>query len=181
MEEVPDMDDLLDEMESDLVKKCCSVQSKPLLPPTSIGMQPRGIKHNPAPRTVVTVSKFVISEDMNEQMEVRSPCTCFILQLHICFQGNINIDTSQLPNTFQTKSSFPPNSDERNIGKENEVSARQEIAHKLKSVHNYSDATNFDPSKKVITQKFSQESEPESEPEPEPEEVSEVEEVCNLL
>lgn len=122
-------------------------------------MQPRGIKHNPAPRTVVTVSKFVISEDMNEQME-----------------GNINIDTSQLPNTFQTKSSFPPNSDERNIGKENEVSARQEIAHKLKSVHNYSDATNFDPSKKVITQKFSQESEPESEPEPEPEEVSEVEE-----
>ncbi|CAO4364933.1 unnamed protein product [Caenorhabditis nigoni] len=81
-----DMDDLLDQMESDLIKTTQTNQPPPLLPPTSIAMQPRGLRQNPAPKSVVTVSKFVISDDMNKHME-----------------GHVSIDSSLLPNTFQSK------------------------------------------------------------------------------
>ncbi|CAI2342850.1 unnamed protein product [Caenorhabditis sp. 36 PRJEB53466] len=86
MEEVPDMDDLLDEMESDLIRKARITQPPPLLPPTSIGMQPRGFHNIQPTKSIIAVPKLLVGEDMNQHMV-----------------GHIDIDTSELPNTFHTQ------------------------------------------------------------------------------
>uniref|UniRef100_A0A1I7T041 FYVE-type domain-containing protein n=1 Tax=Caenorhabditis tropicalis TaxID=1561998 RepID=A0A1I7T041_9PELO len=99
MNEVTDMDDLLDEMESDLMRKSRENQPPPpLLPLTSIAMQPRGSQKKTTTRHIVAVSKYTFTEDMNTEAE-----------------GHININSSLLPNTFQPKSSCLTMTDEKEI------------------------------------------------------------------
>uniref|UniRef100_A0A8R1DK94 FYVE-type domain-containing protein n=2 Tax=Caenorhabditis japonica TaxID=281687 RepID=A0A8R1DK94_CAEJA len=149
MEEVPDMDDLLDEMESDLIRKARSSQPLPLLPPTSIGMQPRGFHQNPP--DAVIVSKYVPNEDMNEQLE-----------------GHIEIDTSKLPNIFKPK----------NVIWQKQESNSNETTPMFPTKTNGTHQAEVQPEiEKEVVKVVQSEPEPEElEPEPEPEYVSEAEE-----
>ncbi|CAL2032665.1 unnamed protein product [Caenorhabditis brenneri] len=164
MEEVTDMDNLLDEMESDLMRKSHISQPLPVLPPTSIAMQPRGFKQKSQAKHVVAVSKFVIDEDMNRHME-----------------GHINIDSSALPNTFHPKQICRSSSDEKQTTKENILPTSQNEGTEEEVVHIVKEEKlTEDP--QVISEKVIPQKTVEDEPlqkihsEPEPEEISETEE-----
>lgn len=166
MEEVPDMDDLLDEMESDLIRKSRLNHPPPPLPPTSIGMQPQAMfQKNSEPEKCITLSEFVHGEQINEHMEVS-----FVYKLALFInwiaQGHINIDTSRLPNTFNL------NTASWTIPIQTPETKSQVLAAGMPLVVNGSsrpDMNSLPP--------LDSENEPESDPEPEPEDVSEVEEV----
>ncbi|KAF1766561.1 hypothetical protein GCK72_006518 [Caenorhabditis remanei] len=166
MEESPDMDDLLNQMESDLIRKTRTIQSAPpLLPPTSIAMQPRGTQQKQMTRSVVTVSKYVMSEDMNTHME-----------------GHVNIDSSLLPNTFQSKPIFRNETTVPETKKENisPPSTNGKLTESIpvveKSIENTVVVVKEKPTHVEDSQKMDSEPEVEISSEPEPEEISEVEE-----